>query len=80
MTPTYSQPYFNPSTIIETHLSATTGEVTYRYGTWNNQSSPSGISWSTSDVSTGINSCYVALDQNAAAGFVWTPQRIGVTQ
>jgi hypothetical protein len=76
LTPTTSQPYFNPSTIVETHLSATTGELTYRDGTWNNQDSPTAIQWLSSDISLGISGCYssVALDEYARAGFVWMPQ------
>ena len=77
LTPTYfGQPYQNPSSIVETHTDPTTGNATYRAGTWNNQSSPTGVNWTGGDavmVNSGCQSS-VALDENSAAGFIWLPQ------
>jgi hypothetical protein len=76
LTPTYfGQPYQNPSSIVETH-SDSTGGVTYRTGTWNNQSSPTAIEWIGGDTVWSTNACQpsVALDENSAAGFIWLPQ------
>ncbi len=77
LTPTYfGQPYQNPSSIVETHTDTTNGTATYRSGTWNNQSSPTSISWNGGDAVMAGNACQpsVALDENSAAGFIWLPQ------
>jgi len=82
LTPTYfGQPYQNPSSIVETHTdttegSANYGSATYRSGTWNNQSSPGWINWTSGDELMAGNACQpsVALDENSAAGFLWMPQ------
>lgn len=77
LTPTYfGQPYQNPSSIVEVHTDTTTGNVTYRSGTWNNQSSPTAVNWTSGDqvVQSGVCQPSVALDQNSAAGFIWLPQ------
>jgi hypothetical protein len=75
LNPTTTEPYFNPSTIVETHQSeaGTASTLTYRVGSWNNQFSPTSISWNGSDISyaTGCTP-NVALDQYAAAGFLWS--------
>lgn len=76
LTPTYfGQPYQNPAAIVETHTDSA-GDATYRSGTWNNQSSPTSISWNGGDALMASGGCQpsVALDQNSSAGFIWLPQ------